>query len=28
VFTAFGIMHPRYCQPVVGNIVRALYHKL
>jgi len=26
--TVFGIMHPRCCQPVAGNIMGALYHKL
>jgi len=26
--TACGIMHPRYCRPVAGNIVGAIYHKL
>ena len=26
--TACGIMHPRCCRPVAGNIVGALYHKL
>jgi len=25
---ACGIMHPRCCRPVTGNIVGALYHKL
>ena len=25
--TACGIMHPRCCRPVAGNIVGALYHK-
>ena len=25
--TACGIMHPRCCRPVAGNVVRALYHK-
>ena len=26
--TACGIMHPRCCRPVAGNIVGALYHKM
>ena len=26
--TACGIMYPRCCRPVVGNVVGALYHKL
>ena len=26
--TAWGIMHPRCCWPVAGNIVGALYHNL
>jgi len=26
--TACGIMHPRCCRPVAGNVVGALYHKL
>ena len=26
--TACGIIHPRCCRPVAGNIVGALYHKL
>jgi len=26
--TACGVMHPRCCRPVAGNIVGALYHKL
>jgi len=26
--TACGIMHPRCCRLVAGNIVGALYHKL
>jgi len=26
--TLFGIMHPRRCWPVAGNIVGALYHKV
>jgi len=25
---ACGIMHPRCCRPLAGNIVGALYHKL
>ena len=28
MFTACGIMHPRFCRPVAGNIVGALYHNL
>jgi len=27
-FTACGIMHPRCCRPVAGNILDALYHVL
>jgi len=26
--TAYGIMHRRWCRPLAGNIVDALYHKL
>jgi len=26
--TACGVLHPRCCLPVAGNIVGALYHKL
>ena len=26
--TACGIMHPRCCRSVAGNIVGAVYHKL